>query len=240
LLVANAVDPAEAIPEVRRLERETGLAVRYIVSPGGGHHLLIPPWHAEFTAAQVLVGPLRIPRTPHGSKLMRLPRVSTMNLADPLPQFRGQLDAVLFHGLVAHGDLPTPYEGAKDTKLALFGRMLGFMTRKPRDPVDELWLYHPASQTVIAGENLAWHYPSADFARAPFMIRKMAKPDQVFIWDMARRVGDPAVVAACWRAILAWPARTLLTYHDVMRSGVVGDARAALAAAVEASGQLKG
>ena len=39
LAVVNAVDPRGAIPEVRRLERETGLPVRYIVSPGGGHHL---------------------------------------------------------------------------------------------------------------------------------------------------------------------------------------------------------
>ena len=39
LLVVNAVDPEQGIPEVRRLERETGLAVAAIVSPGGGHHL---------------------------------------------------------------------------------------------------------------------------------------------------------------------------------------------------------
>src|SRR6188768_3211955 len=43
LLVVNAVDPEPAIPEVRRLERETGLAVAAIVSPGGGHHLHMAP-----------------------------------------------------------------------------------------------------------------------------------------------------------------------------------------------------
>ena len=36
LLVINGVDPA-VIPEVSRLETETGLSVRYILSPGGGH-----------------------------------------------------------------------------------------------------------------------------------------------------------------------------------------------------------
>jgi hypothetical protein len=34
LLVVNGVDPAQAIPEVRRIERATGLQVSAIVSPG--------------------------------------------------------------------------------------------------------------------------------------------------------------------------------------------------------------
>src|SRR5579864_3971830 len=29
--------------EVRRLERDTGLPVRYVISPGGGHHLHMAP-----------------------------------------------------------------------------------------------------------------------------------------------------------------------------------------------------
>ena len=43
LLVANAVDPAQAIPEVHQLERETGLPITAIVSPNDGHHLHITP-----------------------------------------------------------------------------------------------------------------------------------------------------------------------------------------------------
>ena len=238
LVVINAVDPC-AIPEVRRLERETGAPVRYIVSPGGGHHLLIPPWHDEFTGARVLVGPVRIPRIPHGRKVMQLPRVSTMDLADPLPQFRGQLDAILFQGLVGPPDHQSPGEGAPDTRLGLVARMFKFMTSKKNDPVDELWLYHRATQTVIAGENLAWYYPSAALKKASFMLRSMLKPDQVYIWTDARRVGDPAAVAASWRTILSWPARTLMTFHDVPGTAFTGDANAALAAAVEKAGQLR-
>jgi hypothetical protein len=238
LVVVNAVDPAQAIPEVRRIERETGLEVRYILSPGGGHLLLIEPWHDEFTAAKVLLPPVRIPRTGHGQKLMRLPRVVKMSIEDPLPQFRGQLDAVLFVGLVGHPDVRSPGEGAKDTRLGIMSRMFKFMTTKPTDPVDELWLHHPASGTVIAGENLAWHYPAADHKRAPFMLRQMIKPDRAFIWTVARRVGDATAVASCWQKVLAWPCQTLMTYHDVPTTAVTGDAGAALAAAVKESGQL--
>jgi hypothetical protein len=238
LLVVNAVDPAQAIPEVRRLERETGLAVAAIVSPGGGHHLLLEPWHAEFKEAKILVGPERIPRTANGQKLMRLPRVAPMSLGDPLTQFRGQLDAVLFHGLGGPPDHPTPAEGAKDTRLAFMTRMVKFMTAPQRDPVDELWLHHVASGSVIAGENLAWHYPAAALRGAPFMLRGMIKPDRVAVFTAARKVRDRAEVAACWRRILAWPCRTLMTYHDVPATAFVGDGRAALGAAVARSGQL--
>jgi hypothetical protein len=238
LVVVNAVDPTDAISEVKRLERETGLAVRYIVSPGGGHHLHVAPWHAAFGNARVLFGPVRVPQTSNGKALLALPRVELMNLDDPLPQFRGQLDALLFHGLVGPGDMRTPGEGGPDGPLAMARSMFHLMTS--REPADELWLHHAPSGTVIAGENLAWYYPAEAYRQQPFMARQMVKPDRVWIWTMARKVGDPATVAACWRKILAWPARAVMTYHDVAGHAITTDARAALKAAIEESGQLKG
>jgi hypothetical protein len=238
LVVINAVDPAVGIPEVRRIEHETGLAVRYIVSPGGGHHLMMLPWHEQFPQAQVLLGPVRVPRTRNGQKLLKLPRVRTMDLENPLPQFAGQLDAVLFHGLTGPSDEPTPPEGARDTRLAMIGRMAKFMTSKMKDPVDELWLHHPPSGLVIGGENLAWQFRPQDLRGKPFMLRSMVKPDKVWIWSMARKVGDAAAVASSWRKILAWPCRTLMTYHDPATHAFVGDGRAALEAAVRAAKQI--
>src|SRR5438552_16542200 len=98
LVLVNGVD-VSAIPEVRRIEKETGLALRYIISPGGGHHLQLPAWRDEFTSATVLVCPVRVPHTPSAQKLMSGPRVKLLDAKDPLPQFRGQLDAVVFDGL---------------------------------------------------------------------------------------------------------------------------------------------
>lgn len=239
LLVVNAVDPLTGIPEVRRLEQETGLTVRYIVSPGGGHHLLMAPWHAQFPQAEVLLCPVRIPRTANGQKLMKLPRVRTMDLRHPLPQFAGQLDVMLFTGLVGPADDPTPHEvGTPDTKFGLFVRMARFMTAGLKDPVDELWLHHPPSGLVVAGENLEWQYRKDQLRGQPFMLRSMIKPDRVFIWNAARRVGDPAAVASAWRQILAWPGRTLMTYHDPAGHAFVGDTRAALEAAARQAKQI--
>src|SRR5262245_35055669 len=237
LMVVNAVDPEQGIPEVKRLERETGLSVAAIVSPGGGHHLHMPAWHGAFPSAKLLVGPERIPRTANGRQLMTMGRVETLSLDDPFPQFRGQLDAVVFHGPGGPADHQSAGEGAPDTRFAHMARMLKFMTAKQNDPVDELWLHHVPSQTVIGGENLTWYYPKAALRGAPFMLKSMIKPDQVTIMTMARKVAAPEKVAACWRRILSWPCRTLLTYHDVPGSGFVGDGRAALAAAVDRAGQ---
>jgi hypothetical protein len=237
LLVVNALEPAQSISEVRRLERETGLPVVAIVSPGGGHHLHLAPWHAAFPTARFLVGPERIPRTANGRKLMQLGRFETLSLDDPFPQFRGQLEGVVFHGLAGPADHQSAAEGAPDTRVAHMGRMFKFMTGKQKDPVDELWLCHVPSQTVIGGENLTWYYPAAALRGAPFMLKSMVKPDRVQVMTMARKVADPDKVAACWRRILAWPCRTLLTYHDVPGSGFVGDGRTALAAAVDRARQ---
>jgi len=238
LLVVNAVDPAQGIGEVRRLESETGLPVTAIVSPGGGHHLHMGAWHAAFPSAKLLVGPERIPRTENGRKLMQMGRFETLSLTDPFPQFRGQLEAVVFTGLAGPPEHRSAGEGAPDTRFAHMTRMFKFMTAKQTDPVDELWLCHVPSQTVIGGENLTWYYPAEALRGAPFMLKSMVKPDRVQLMTMARKVAAPDKAAACWRQILSWPCRTLLTYHDVFGSGFVGDGRAALRAAVERAGQL--
>jgi hypothetical protein len=135
-------------------------------------------------------------------------------------------------------DEPTPHEGAPDTKLQILKRMAKFMTMPMKDPVDELWLHHAPSGTVIAGENLAWQYPAHRLKGQPFMLRSMLKPDRVWIWTVARKIGDPAAVAASWRKILAWPGRTLMTYHDPAGFAFTGDARAALEAAAREARQL--
>jgi hypothetical protein len=179
-----------------------------------------------------------VPRTRNGQKLMQLSsRVQTMDLENPLPQFKGQLEALIFHGLIGFPDHLTPAEGGPDSMFAMLKTMV-MMARGPSDPVDELWLHHVPTGTVIAGENLAWYYPADEYARLPFMGRKMLKPDKVWLMDMARKVKDPTVVASCWRKVLAWPMRTLMTYHDPPTRAIVSDPRAALERAAREARQI--
>lgn len=236
LVVVNAV-AASAIPEVRRIERETGIPVRYIISPGGGHHLLLEPWHNEFTEARVLLPGERIPRTAHGKTLMQLPRVSTIDPADPLPQFGHELQAVLFRGLLGPLDHQTPAEGAPDTRWNMV-RTLVNVIRHVEDPVDELWLYHSSSRTVIGGENLSVYYTTDQLRGQPLMLRAMVKPDRLAVQTMARKVADTALVTECWHKVLAWPALHVMTYHDPPGTAVHGDAQKVLHDAARAAHQV--
>jgi hypothetical protein len=236
LVVSNGVDPV-AIPEVRRLERETGLAVRYVISPGGGHHLLMPAWRDEFTQAEVLVGPVRIPNTVGGQKLIAGGRVRLMDADDPLPQFRGQLDAVLFRGLASFRDMPSPFEGKREGMFTIFSVMKEMMSLNT--PSDELWLCHRATGTVIGGENLGWILSPETIKGFPLMMRGMMKANTVYIQDKAKRVTDPVLVSRSWQPILEWPCRTLIGYHEPVGEGFQGDGRTALRQAVERAGQLK-
>jgi hypothetical protein len=236
LLVINGVE-AGAIPEVTRLEQETGLSVRYVLSPGGGHHILLPPWVEAFPQASILVGPDRIPRTANGKKLLSMPRVSTFDPAAVLPQFKGQLEFVSFRGLFGAPDHRSPGEGGRDGLLMMMNLMFAMMFRM-KDPVDELWTFHVPSRTLIGGENLGWMYPQAIHAKLPGMIKGMVTPDSVYLFKDARKVADPKIVDACWRAILRWPAETVLTYHDPAGHGFQGDGRAALESAARKQGQV--
>jgi hypothetical protein len=233
LLVANGVDP-KVIPEVKRLEQQTGLVVRYILSIGGGHHLMLPEWRDAFTEARVLVGPDRVPRINAAKRLMAGPRVEIMDRDNPLPQFAGQLDAVLFHGLCGFHDHPNRYEGGKDMSLFTFVREL--MTLD--DPCDELWLRHAATGTIIGGENLGWILSKETVKGFPFIMRMMFKADTVYVNAQARKVRDSASVAKAWTKVLAWGGNTLMGYHEPPGEGFRGDCRDVLTKAVEAVKQL--
>lgn len=233
LLVANGIDP-KLVPEVRRLERETGAKVKYILSVGGGHHLHLPAWRDEFVEATVLVGPVRVPNTPSARKLMDGPRVQVMDLDDPLPQFAGQLDAVLFHGLFGVRDHATPFEGGKEPGMFTMMKMMMSID----SPVDELWLHHVATDTVIGGENLGWILSDKTVKSFPFFMRMMMKANAVYVQDQARKVADKQKVATCWRRITAWPCKTLLGYHEPVGEAFVGDGQAALIQAAKAAKQL--
>ena len=235
LLVINGVD-ASAIEEVKRVERETGLSVRYVLSPGGGHHVLLPAWVGAFPLASVLVGPDRIPRTASGKKLLAMSRVSTFDPTALLPQFKGQLEFVSFRGLFGAPDR-SPGEGGADGVVMLLNMMFSMLFRM-KDPVDELWTYHVATRTLIAGENLGWMYPKAVYSELPKLLKGMIKPDSLYLFKDARKVADARTVDACWREILAWPADTVLTYHDPAGHGFRGDGSAALEAAVREQHQL--
>jgi hypothetical protein len=51
-------------------------------------------------------------------------------------------------------------------------------------------------------------------------------------------VNDPAIVTACWQKILAWPIKTLMTYHDPLTHAITNSPHAALEKAARESKQI--
>ena len=229
LLIANAVDNA-AMTEVRRIEQDTGLKAKYLIAPGAGHSLHLAEWHDAFPDIMVLAGPARIPRVAAGKKLAGSSRFRIFDQEDPLPMFKGQLEAVNFDGLGGFKEIQTPYEGAHDSMFAMIKTMLRNMP--PKDPHDELWLYHVASRTIFGGENLGWNLGRKERAAMNFMMKMMLKAEEVYIMTGPRPVLDKAKVARHWALILAWPAENIFSYHNTLGMGQVGGAQGALRAAV--------
>src|SRR5205085_2741237 len=80
----------------------------------------------------------------------------------------------------------------------------------------------------IGGENLGWILSEKTIKSFPFFMRMMMKPGTVYVQDQARKVADKAMVDACWKRVTAWPAKTLIGYHEPPGEGFVGDGQAAL------------
>lgn len=235
LVIVNAVD-GSAMAEVQRIEKETKLKAKYLLAPGAGHSLHLQEWHDAFPEITVLAGPVRIPRVAAGKKLASSKRFRLFGNDDPLPFFKGQLEAVNFDGIGGFKETQTPHEGGKDSKFAFLKVMLSNMP--PKDPHDELWLYHVASRTVFGGENLGWNLSKKELGGMGFMFRMMMKAEQVYVMTGPRPVLDKAKAAANWAKILAWPAENLFSYHDTLGTGTLGGAQAALRAAVVKAKQI--
>ena len=197
---------------------------------------MLPHWHDELTTAKVLVGPVRIPRVQAGKALAKSPRFATFNPENPLPQFQGQLAAVNFDGLLGFRENTTPKEGGKDSAFGMVKMMLTEMP--PKDPIDELWLFHLASRTAIGGENLGWILSQEQHANLPWMMRMMMKPQRVYLMKGPRKVANKERVAAHWKKILDWPSAAVMTYHDTLGTAFVGDGKTMLSNAVQAAKQL--
>jgi hypothetical protein len=164
-------------------------------------------------------------------------RIAMLDLDHPLPQFEGQLDGIVFSGLLGFPDMKSAHEGAKENFVSMF-KMMRMMMKGPVDPTDELWVHHVPSGTVIAGENLGWMFTPEDHARLPGMFKKMMKASEVYVPTQARKVDDAGRVHDCWERILGWPAKALITYHDTPGLAWTDDPVQHLSSAVSDAQQL--
>ncbi len=156
-----------------------------------------------------------------------------MDPGNPLPMFAGQLEAVTFTGLLGAREFASPTEGGKNSTLRALAAMRQLAA--PTDHYDQLWVYHRASGTIVAGENLAPYVSAHAHDQMSFLLRKTLKREKLAI---AKAIWDSEAVVRGWRAVTQWPASNLLGVHDAVGSGFHGDVAAALTQVAREAGQL--
>jgi hypothetical protein len=229
------------IEAVKRLERESGLSVRWIIGNGGAHHLFLELWYEAFPAARVLVPAKRIPFTSNGQRLQAKFASRWELMHGPRPQqliaeFGDQIDVVIFDQLFSYKDSTSVAAGtAEDHRSApnnvdgfKFMKVMGSMMKDVEQPTDEVFLFHRASGLAIAGHNFQLMYtPKGHKATPSFKLRMggfplslmfaMMMPKGTFkssLEDQPGPVADSKVHAASWAAVLDWDIRAWTSAHD--------------------------
>jgi hypothetical protein len=243
LLVFGCAD-APAVAATKRLETETGLAVRWILSNGGAHHMFLDLWYQAFPEARVLIPGQRIPFTRNGRalaekyadrwELMHGPRPAQIAEA-----FGGQIDVVIFDQLFSYRDETAAevFDGGvcdhTSPRLDLGGfRYMKRMMQLSKDVsqrMDEVTLFHRATGLVVGGHNFQFAYTPKGYKPPPDLAMRTGGFPMNLIMSMTLMskgafkslfesqpgpIADPSVHVAEWEEVLGWDIQAWTTCHN--------------------------
>jgi hypothetical protein len=240
LLVFGWAGPS-AIEAVKRVERETGLSVGWLVGNGGAHHLFLELWYDAFPSARVLVPAKRIPFTSNGQRLQAKYAARWELMEGPRPaqlvaEFGSQIDVVIFDQLLQHKDATSQSLGiATDHRSTpthaggfKFMKVMGTMMKDVQQPSDEVFFFHRASGLAIAGHNFQFMYQPKGYKPPPKFKMSMGGFPVSFMFSMmmpkgsfkSSLEGQPAPIADskrhadAWAAVLDWNIKAWTSAHD--------------------------
>lgn len=229
------------IEAAKRLERETGLAVTWIVGNGGAHHLFLELWYEAFPEARVLVPAKRVPFTSNGKRLQERYPARWELMHGPRPdqlvaELGAQIDVVIFDQLFHYKDATSVSSGSAADHRSLptnvggfkFMKVMGGMMKDVEQPSDEVFLFHRASGLAIAGHNFQFMYkpkgykPEARFklSMGGFPVSwlfSMMMPKGSFRSTLEGQPGpiaDSKIHAEEWAAVLGWDIKAWTSAHD--------------------------
>jgi hypothetical protein len=241
VLLAFGCGGGKTIDVVKRLEKDTGAKLGWVLGNGGGHHLFLGLWYEAFPEARILVPSKRVPSTENGQKLKAKYPDRWELMEGPKPsqisdEFGDQVDIVIFDQLFAYKDeVSRATGGAADhssepTNLGGFGlmKMFGKLMKDTSQPNDEVFFFHRKSGLVIAGHNYQFSYtPKGYKPPEKFKLKmggfplslmmKMMMPKGAFKSTLEGQPGpvaDSKVHAEEWEAVLAWDIKAWTTSHD--------------------------
>jgi hypothetical protein len=233
---------ATTIEAVRKIEKETGVNVGWVVSNGGAHHLFLDLWYKAFPDARILVPAKRIPFTRNGINLQEKYKDRWELIHGPKPEqlikeFGDQIDVVIFDQLFQYRDQnaaeiinsPQDHSSAPET-LAGFSLMMKFgkLFKDTSQPNDEVFLFHRASGLVIAGHNFQFAFtPKGYTPPDKFVMKAGGFPMNIMMGLMMPKgkfvsffegnpgpVADSKIHAEEWEAVLDWDIRAWTSSHN--------------------------
>jgi len=241
-LLVHGCGNERSIDAVRRLEKETGVPVGWVLSNGGAHHLFLGLWYEAFPDARILVPAKRIPFTRNGLELAKKHADRWELMHGPRPEqvvneFGDQIDVVIFDQLFQYADQNAAdiMASPKDHTSALTsvgGFSLMFkMSKLMKDvsqPNDEVTLFHRPSGMVVGGHNYQFSYvpkghkPPKEFAlkNGGFpvgLMFKMLMPEGAFVSTfegMPGPIADSKIHAEEWQMVLDWDIRAWTSSHN--------------------------
>lgn len=241
VLLAFGCGGGGTLDAARELQRETGLALKWVVGNGGQHHLFLERWYEAFPDARVLVPAKRVPHTLNGQRLREKYKDRWELMEGPRPAqlmdaFGDQIEVVIFDQLLAFRDetqreLGGPADhGSKPIRVGGFGllKMMMKMQKDLAQPTDEVFLFHKRSGLVVAGHNFPFSYVPKGYKPAPrFALKNGGFPANVLMRLMMppgtfksalelqpAPVVDAAKHAAAWESVLQWDVEAWATAHD--------------------------
>lgn len=240
-LLAFGFAGPSCIEGVKRIERDTGLAVRWIVGNGGAHHLFLELWYEAFPTARVLVPAKRIPFTSNGMRLREKYAARWELMRGPRPaqlveELGDQIDVVIFDQLFHYKDATSVGTGAAadhrspvtDVGGFKFMKAMGGMMKDVEQPNDEVFLFHRASGLTIAGHNFQFMYKPKGYKPAPkfkmtmggfpvswmFSIMMPKGSFRSTLEGQPGPIADSKLHADAWSAVLDWDIKAWTSAHD--------------------------
>jgi len=230
LVVLNALWVCDASGEpingIKELSKQLGAEVKFVVTPGGGHHLSLAQYAKAFPGARVCVPEGRI--VTQNPELIAMPNVETYAASTVPPELAAAgLDIVLWTGLV---------EGPLNKK---FQRLAGTKNYSLQSIEPQVFLHRP-SGTITNGGHHMWFTPAdgPPVVKAPGLLKFVIKlmTGTSFNYQKPGKLSsDPHGVyhvrsredfQAGAQAVLAWEFDKMIDIHAGLDSQLASGARA--------------
>lgn len=230
-LLQSGLPSKLGIPRVKKLEKDTGLKLRIILSSGDFHHMSMKDWLDAFpegSGVRFIHSGIKFPKTRNGAEILANPTYKKqLELFDDteikaLAEYKDQLHFIVFNQAQCYPDvefMAGNAEEAKKPQPGLFTFMRQFAAVKFNQRFAAIWMYHPATKTIFTEHNFQMVYTREQVAANPWILRTMMGQKPFDFGSTLKAQGfkpvDAKVHCETWQKVLALDVRYAIDYHSL-------------------------